>query len=33
MAYRNEARTHLSLDKHAPIPREVQGVGLVSAKP
>src|SRR6476469_2915818 len=27
MTYHNEARTHLSLDKDAPIPREVHGVG------
>jgi Integrase core domain len=33
MTYYNEARTHLSLDKDAPIPREVQGVGRISAKP
>ena len=25
MTYHNEARTHLSLDKDAPIPRQVQG--------
>ena len=29
----NEARTHLSLNKDAPIPREVQGVGRIFAKP
>ncbi len=33
LAYHNEARTHLSLDKDAPIPREVQGVGRIIAKP
>jgi Integrase core domain len=33
MTYYNEARTHLSLDKDAPIPREVQGVGRIFAKP
>ena len=33
MTYHNEARTHLSLNKDAPIPREVQGVGLIFAKP
>jgi transposase InsO family protein len=33
MAYHNEARTHLSLDKDAPVPREVQGVGRIIAKP
>jgi len=32
MTYHNEARTHLSLDKDAPIPREVQGVGRKFAK-
>jgi len=29
MTYYNEARTHLSLDIDAPIPREVQGVGRI----
>ena len=33
MTYYNEARTHLSLDKDAPIPREVQGAGRIVAKP
>ena len=33
MTYYNEARTHLSLDKDAPILREVQGVGRIIAKP
>jgi transposase InsO family protein len=33
MTYCNEARTHLSLDKDAPIPRKVQGVGRIFAKP
>ena len=33
MTYHNDARTHLSLDKDAPIPREVQGVGRIFAKP
>jgi hypothetical protein len=33
MTYHNEARTHLSLDKDAPIPREVQGAGPIFAKP
>jgi transposase InsO family protein len=33
MRYHNEARTHLSLNKDAPIPREVQGVGRIFAKP
>jgi hypothetical protein len=32
MTYHNEARTHLSLDKDAPIPREVQGVGRIFVK-
>ena len=32
MTYYNEARTHLSLDKDAPIPREVQGVDRIFAK-
>jgi transposase InsO family protein len=27
MTCHNETRTHLSLDKDAPIPREIQGVG------
>jgi hypothetical protein len=33
MTYHNEARTHLSLDKGVPIPREVQSVGRIFAKP
>jgi hypothetical protein len=33
LTYYNEARTHLSLNKYAPIPREVQGVGQIFAKP
>jgi hypothetical protein len=33
MTYYNEARTHLSLNKDAPVPRKVQGVGGVLAKP
>jgi Integrase core domain len=33
MAYHNEALTHLSLNKDAPIPREVQRVGRIFAKP
>ena len=33
MTYHNETRTHLSLDKDAPIPRAVQGVGRIFAKP
>jgi transposase InsO family protein len=33
MTYYNEARTHLSLNKDAPIPRNVQSVGQISAKP
>jgi len=31
--YYPEARAHLSLDKDAPIPREVQGLGRIFAKP
>jgi hypothetical protein len=33
MTYHNEARTHLLLSKDAPIPREVQSVGRIFAKP
>jgi transposase InsO family protein len=33
MTYHNEARTHPSLDKDVPIPREVQSVGRIFAKP
>jgi transposase InsO family protein len=33
MTYYNEARTHLSLNKDPPIPREVQSVGRILAKP
>ncbi len=33
MTYHNEARTHLSLNKDAPIPREIQRVGPILAKP
>ena len=33
LTYYNEARTHLSLNKDAPIPRELQGVGRIFAKP
>jgi transposase InsO family protein len=33
LTYHNEARTHLSLNKDAPVPREVQGVGRIIAKP
>ena len=33
MTYYNEARTHLYLDKDAPIPREGQGVGRIFAMP
>ena len=33
MAYHNEARTHLSLNKDAPVPREAQSVGRIIAKP
>jgi transposase InsO family protein len=31
--YYNEARTHLSLNKDAPVLRAVQGVGQIFAKP
>jgi hypothetical protein len=33
MAHHNEARTHLSLSKDAPMPREVQIVERIFAKP
>jgi transposase InsO family protein len=33
MTYYNEARTHLTLDKDASIPREVEDVGRIFAKP
>ena len=33
MTYHNDARTHLSLNKDAPIPREVQSIGQIFAKP
>jgi transposase InsO family protein len=33
MTYHNEARTHLSLNKDSPIPREVQVIGRIVAKP
>jgi transposase InsO family protein len=33
LTYHNEARTHLSLNKDAPVPRVVQGVGQIFAKP
>jgi transposase InsO family protein len=33
MTYYNEARTHLSLNKDAPIPREVQSVGRIVVTP
>ena len=33
MTYYNAARTHLSLDKDAPVSREVQGAGSIFAKP
>src|SRR6266403_4354976 len=32
LTYHNEARTHLSLDKDASVPRAVQGVGRIFAK-
>ena len=31
--YYNEVRTHLSLNKDAPVPRSVQGIGCIVAKP
>ena len=31
--YYNEGRTHLSLNKDAPVPRAVQAVGSIIAKP
>jgi hypothetical protein len=31
--YQNEARTHLPLNKDAPVPREVQSAGQIFAKP
>jgi transposase InsO family protein len=31
--YYNEARTHLSLDKDAPVSREVEAIGSIIAKP
>jgi hypothetical protein len=33
MTYHDEARTHLSLNKDAPVPRKVQCVGRIVAKP
>jgi transposase InsO family protein len=33
MTYYNETRTHLSLDKDAPVPRKVQGIGRILAVP
>jgi hypothetical protein len=33
MTYHNDARTHLSLNKDAPISRKIQGVGQILAKP
>ncbi|WP_202804172.1 integrase core domain-containing protein [Methylocystis sp. ATCC 49242] len=33
MAYYNDARTHLSLNKHAPIPRAIQAVGRIVPTP
>jgi hypothetical protein len=32
-AYYNEVRTHLSLEKNAPAPRTVQGIGQITALP
>jgi hypothetical protein len=33
MTYYNEARTHLSLNKDAPISRRTQSIGRIIAKP
>ena len=33
MTYHNDARTHLSLNKDTPIPREIQRFGQIFAKP
>jgi hypothetical protein len=33
MTYCNEARTHLSLNKDAPVPRTVQSMGRIIAVP
>jgi transposase InsO family protein len=33
VTYHNEARTHLSLKKVAPVPRTIQGAGRIFAKP
>ncbi len=33
MTYHSETRTHLSLDRDPPAPREVQGVGRIFARP
>ena len=33
MTYYNEARTHLALNKDAPIPREIRTVGRIIATP
>src|SRR6266508_332831 len=33
MTYYNEARTHLSLNEDAPVPRQLQNVGCIFAKP
>jgi hypothetical protein len=33
MTYYNEARTHLSLSKDAPVPRTVQSAGRIFAVP
>ncbi len=32
-AYYNEVRTHLLLEKHAPVPRAVQRMGQITAVP
>ena len=33
MTYYNDARTHLSLNKDAPIPRAAQSIGRIMVKP
>jgi hypothetical protein len=33
LQYYNETRTHLSLDKDAPIPRAVEAVGRILSRP
>jgi len=33
MDYYNKARTHLSLNKDTPVPRAIQAIGRIYAKP